>query len=136
MVVQPAEYGPLRNAMAQAEDLSALADLSGQWIEGSWPPSAERRRTRHGLASARPTANKSWRLDGHYEDACYHPLFVFNQFGDLGAAPYVPAHVPGADGWEGLLKPVVSRYRGAVDHFRADAGLPIPRSTYISKAKG
>ena len=29
--------------------------------------------------------------NGHYECTCYHPLFVFNQFGDLDAARCVPA---------------------------------------------
>jgi Transposase DDE domain group 1 len=25
--------------------------------------------------------------NGHYGCTCYHPLFVFNQFGDLAATP-------------------------------------------------
>jgi hypothetical protein len=29
--------------------------------------------------------------NGHYECTCYHPLFVFNQFGDLDDVHFVPA---------------------------------------------
>ena len=29
--------------------------------------------------------------NGPYECTCYHPLFLFNQFGDLEVAPSVPA---------------------------------------------
>jgi hypothetical protein len=31
--------------------------------------------------------NSVW--NGHYDCTCYHPLFVFNQFGDLERAAFV-----------------------------------------------
>ena len=40
---------------------------------------------------------------------CYHPLFVFNQFGDLERCALRPGNVHSADGWDGTLKPVVAR---------------------------
>ena len=43
---------------------------------------------------------------GHYECTCYHPLFVFNQFGDLERRALRPGNVHAADEWEGMLKPV------------------------------
>jgi threonine synthase len=66
--------------------------------------------------------NSVW--NGHYACTCYHPLFVFNQFGDLERCVLRPGNVHSADGWEAVLKPVVARYQGKVSRicFRADAG--------------
>jgi hypothetical protein len=38
---------------------------------------------------------------------------VFNQFGDLERCSLRPGNVHSADGWGGVLKPVVERYQGA-----------------------
>src|ERR1700737_1552409 len=77
--------------------------------------------------------NSVW--NGHYDCTCYHSLFVFNQFGDLERCALRPGNVHSADGWDGVLKPVVERYQGKVSriYFRADAGfasrcLRVPRS--------
>ena len=80
-------------------------------------------------ASARRMANRRMSVwNGHYECTCYHPLFVFNQFGDLERCALRPGNVHSADGWERVLKPVVARYRGKVSriYFRADAGFANP----------
>jgi len=66
--------------------------------------------------------------NGHYACACYHPLFVFNQFGDLERFSLRPGNVHSADEWGAVLKPVVARYQGKVSriYFRADAGFANP----------
>ena len=66
--------------------------------------------------------------NGHFACMCYHPLFVFNQFGDLERCALRPGNVHSADGWENVLKPVVARYRGKVSrvYFRADAAFALP----------
>ena len=66
--------------------------------------------------------------NGHYACACYHPLFVFNQFGGLERNALRPGNVHSADGWNGVLKPVVARYQGKVSriYFRADAAFAMP----------
>ena len=46
---------------------------------------------------------------GHHESACYHLLFVFNQFGDLERCALRPSKVHSADGRDGVLKPFVAR---------------------------
>jgi hypothetical protein len=53
---------------------------------------------------------------------------VFNQFGDLERCAQRPGNVHSADGWEGVLKPVVERYQGKVSriYFRADAAFAMP----------
>ena len=99
--------------LAAAVNLSALADLPGQWIDlvhGRRPP--------RGIvldmdSSVSPTHGEQemsvW--NGHYACTCYHPLFVFNQFGDLERCTLRPGNVHSADGWEGVHKPVVKRIR-------------------------
>ena len=49
--------------------------------------------------------------NGHFGCTCYHPLFVFNQFGDLERCALRPGNVSGADGWREVMEPVVSRNR-------------------------
>src|SRR5246127_5194275 len=116
--------------LAAPQNLAALADLSGQWIDlvhGRRPP--------RGIvldmdSSVSPTHGEQemsvW--NGHYECTCYHPLFVFNQFGDLERCSLRPGNVHSADGWDAVFKPVVARYQGKVSriYFRADAAFAMP----------
>src|SRR3954469_13514057 len=108
----------------------ALSDLSGQWIDivhGRRPPK--------GIvldmdSSVSPTHGEQedsvW--NGHYACTCYHPLFVFNQFGDLERCTLRPGNLHSADGWGSVLKPVIARYQGKVlrIYFRADAAFAMP----------
>ena len=66
--------------------------------------------------------------NGHYECTCYHPLFVFNQFGDLERCSLRAGNVHSADGWDAVLRPVVARYQDKVSriYFRADAAFAMP----------
>ena len=111
----PSQMGRFETRWLTAEkNLSALADLSGHWIDtvhGCRPP--------RGIvldmdSSVSPThgeqENSVW--NGHYACTCYHPLFLFNQFGDLERCALRPGNVHSADGWDEVLKPVVARYRG------------------------
>ena len=49
--------------------------------------------------------------NGHFGCTCYHPLFVFNQFGDVERCALRPGNVHSAHEWRGVLEPVVERYR-------------------------
>ena len=66
--------------------------------------------------------------NGHYARTCYHPLFVFNQFGDLERCTLCPGNVHSANGWASVLTPVIVRYQGKVRriYFRADAAFAMP----------
>jgi hypothetical protein len=66
--------------------------------------------------------------NGHFECTCYHPLFVFNQFGDLERCALRPGNVHSAEGWRGVLEPVVERYRerDLRRYFRGDAAFAAP----------
>ena len=66
--------------------------------------------------------------NGHFECVCYHPLFLFNQFGDCEGATLRSGNVSSADGWQELLEPVVKGYqkKGLRLLFRGDAAFAKP----------
>ena len=66
--------------------------------------------------------------NGHFGCTCYHPLFLFNQFGDLERCALRPGNVHSADGWRKVLEPVVARYkeRDLRRYFRGDAAFASP----------
>ena len=66
--------------------------------------------------------------NGHFGCTCYHPLFVFNQFGDVERCALRPGNVHSADGWRAVLEPVIASYRDIVKrlYFRGDAAFANP----------
>jgi len=117
--------------LAAPKNFAALADLSGQWIDlvhGRRPPRGIVLDMDSSVSPTHGEQEKSvW--NGHYACTCYHPLFVFNQFGDLERCALRPGNVHSADGWDAVLKPVVARYhQGKVSriYFRADAAFAMP----------
>src|SRR5262245_13600185 len=76
--------------------------------------------------------------NGHYACTCYHPLFVFNQFGDLERCALRAGNVHSADGWDDVLKLVVARYQGKVSRtiFERTRPLQCPRSTSFWRRSG
>src|SRR5499427_9088932 len=105
----------------------------------AWPPTAPRHRVRPGFEREpdpwRAREYSVW--NGHYACTCYHPLFVFNQFGDLERCALRPGNVHSADGWKDVLDPVVQRYRGKVTriYFRADAAFAMPEVYEVLEAE-
>lgn len=66
--------------------------------------------------------------NGHFGCKRYHPLFIFNQFGDLERCALRKGNVHCADGWKEVLAPVIARNkkRDLMRFFRADAAFAIP----------
>jgi hypothetical protein len=66
--------------------------------------------------------------NGHFGCTCYHPLFVFNQLGDVERCALRSGNVHSADGWRTVLEPVIARYHGTVKrlYFRGDAAFAHP----------
>jgi len=116
--------------LALPENRGALADLNGQWID--------RFHDRTGLkyivldmdSSVSPThgdqEGTAW--NGHFDCTCYHPNFLFNQFGMLERCALRNGNVHSADGWQDVLDPVIARYakRDLLRFFRADAAYAMP----------
>ena len=126
--------------LAVPENLAALTNLSGQWIDR-----VHARRPPRGIvldidSSVSPTHGEQemsvW--NGHYECTCYPPLFLFNQFGDLERCSLRPGNVQSADEWDAMLKPVLARYQGKVSriYFRADAAFAMPGVYEFLEAEG
>src|SRR5919199_5128192 len=126
--------------LVQEANLSGLCDLSGRWID---TVHARRPVTVIVLdmdSSVSPTygAQEGSAYNGHFGGTCYHPLFVFNQFGDLERCALRPGNVHSAEGWRELLEPVIARYRDGVRrrYFRADAAFASPEVYECLEAEG
>ena len=126
--------------LSRPENLAALADLPGQWID-----KVRRRRAPKTIvldmdSSESPTygEQEGSAYNGHFACTCYHPLFVFNQFGDVERCALRPGNVHSADGWRAVLEPVIARYRGIVKHlyFRGDAAFANPEVYEFLEAEG
>jgi Transposase DDE domain group 1 len=76
--------------------------------------------------------------NGYFGCTCYHPLFVFNQFGDVERCALRPGNVHSAEGWRAVLEPVIARYRGSVKrlYFRGDAAFGNPEMSEYLEAEG
>ena len=125
--------------LCRPENLAALADLPGQWID-----KVHRRRPPKTIvldmdSSESPTygAQEGGAYNGHFGCTCYHPLFVFNQLGDVERCALRPGNVHSANGWRAVLEPVVTRYQGTVKRlcFRGDAAFANPEMYEFLEAK-
>jgi len=116
--------------LATDDNLKALTELSGAWIDKVQDRCLPKTITLDMDSSVSPThgSQKDAVYNGHFGCTCYHPLFLFNQFGDLERCLLRPGNVHSADGWREVLEPVVKRYkeRGVGLYFRGDAAFASP----------
>src|SRR6266404_1376061 len=126
--------------LAGPENLAALADLPGQWIDAVHKRRQPRVVVLDMDSSESPTYGdqEGSAYNGHFGCTCYHPLFVFNQLGDLGRCVLRSGNVHSADGWYAVLEPVIARYRGTVKrlYFRGDAAFANPEIYEFIEAEG
>ena len=85
-VASPSQMGRFETRWLTGQrNLAELADLSGQWIDrvhARRPPRGVVLDMDSGVSPTHGDQEMSvW--NGHSACTCYHPLFVFNQFGDL-----------------------------------------------------
>jgi len=126
--------------LCRPENLAALADLPGQWIDTVHRRRAPKRIVLDVDSSESPTygEQEGSAYNGHFACTCYHPLFVFNQLGDVERCVLRPGNVHSADGWRALLEPVIARYQGSVKrlYFRGDAAFANPEIYELLEADG
>jgi hypothetical protein len=126
--------------LTRPENLAALADLTGQWIDTVHTRRPPRIVVLDMDSSESPTygEQEGSAYNGHFSCTCYHPLFVFNQLGDLERCALRPGNVHSADGWREILEPVVSRYRGKGTrlYFRGDAAFANPEIYEFLEVEG
>ena len=126
--------------LASEANLAALTDLSGAWTDR-----VHVRRPPDGIildmdSSESPTHGQqegsAW--NGHFGCTCYHPLFVFNQFGDLERCALRSGNAHSAEGWREVLELVIARYRERrlPLGFRGDAAFAKPELYELLEAEG
>jgi len=116
--------------LTEEKNLMGLAQMNSQWVEGAMVHIPHRRVILDIDSSESPMHGQQGvtAYNGHFECVCYHPLFLFNQFGDWEAATLRPGNVHSADNWQELLESVVKGYRkkGLRLLFRGDAAFGKP----------
>ncbi len=126
--------------LATDANLAALADMSGAWIDTVHDRKLPRSIVLDMDSSVSPThgEQEGSAYNGHFGCTCYHPLFVFNQFGDLERCALRAGNVHSAHGWRDVLEPVVTRYRERQIRrfFRADAAFAMPEVYEFLEAEG
>ena len=122
------------------ENFAALTDLSGVWIDRVHDRRPPKMIILDMDSSVSPTHGdqEGTAYNGHFGCTCYHPLFLFNQFGDLERSSLRPGNVHSADDWETVLKPVVVRYKGRKVrlYFRGDAAFAAPEMYEYLETEG
>ena len=126
--------------LTQEDNLKGLALMNPQWVELAMAHTPHRRVILDMDSSESPVHGQQERAayNGHFECVCYHPLFLFNQFGDCEGATLRPGNVHSADGWQELLEPVVKGYqkKGLRLLFRGDAAFAKPELyEYLEQGK-
>jgi hypothetical protein len=128
------------DSLTTRENLSRLMDLSGRWIEHAH---RHRRLTKLVLdmdSSVSETYGQQQgsAYNGHFGCTCYHPLFVFNQFGDLERVLLRRGNHHSARFWRRVLLPVLARYRDLkMPKFcRGDAAFASPKLFRVLEAEG
>lgn len=126
--------------LTRPNNLAALMELSGKWIE-----QVQHRRPPNRIildldssVSETHGQQEGSAYNGYFECTCYHPLFCFNQDGDLERALLRHGNVASADDWRSVLEPVVARYRlmKIKKLFRGDAGFAKPEVYEFLEAEG
>jgi len=126
--------------LTQPENLEALMDLPGRWVDRIRRKKPYKRLILDMNSSVSPTHGdqEGSAYNGHFECTCYHPLFCFNQDGDLERVLLRNGNVHSAEDWRLVLEPVVARYRDESirKFFRADAAFAIPQVYEFLEAQG
>src|SRR5277367_3300367 len=116
--------------LTQPRNLAELTRLSGLWIEQL----RERQPMRELILDLDSSVSETYgeqegtAFNGHFGCTCYHPLFCFNQFGDVEQSLLREGNVHSAKDWQAVLEPIVARYRDQqIDcYFRGDAAFANP----------
>jgi len=128
------------DVLTQSKNLSALMDLSGTWIDTV----RQRKPVREIVLDMDSSVSETYgeqegsAYNGHFGCTCYHPLFCFNQFGDLERCFLRNGNVASADDWRSVLEPIVGRYRDLDIRrfFRGDAAFARPELYEYLEAEG
>ena len=126
--------------LSQPHNLTALMNLSGQWIDKVHRHNPLRELILDMDSSVSETygEQEGSAYNGHFGCTCYHPLFLFNQFGDLEYAMLRRGNKASAKYWRRVLLPVIDRYRryDIPKFFRGDAAFANPALYRVLEKEG
>ncbi len=116
--------------LTRSKNLRCLMDLSGQWVDNV----QQRKPVDKIILDMDSSVSETYgnqegsAYNGYFACECYHPLFCFNQFGDVERTLLRNGNVHSAEDWRSVLEPVVARYRllGIKKFFRGDAAFANP----------
>ena len=116
--------------LTQDSNVEGLGRVNAKWVDGVMSRTPHRRviLDMDSSGSRVHGEQEGASYNGHFGSTCYHPLFVFNQFGDCEGAMLRAGNVHSAHRWRDVLDPILSRYgeMGLRRYFRADAAFAKP----------
>ena len=116
--------------LTQDGNVEGLDRLNAKWVDGAMSRTPHRRVILDMDSSESPVhgEQEGSSYNGHFGSMCYHPLFVFNQFGDCEGAMLRAGNVHSAHRWRDVLDPILSRYgaTGVRRYFRCPLSLKTP----------
>jgi len=128
------------DVLTHLHNLAALMNMPGQWVDliRQRRPISKLILDMDSSVSETYGQQEGTAYNGHFECECYHPLFIFNQDGDVEYAKLRPGNVASADHWRSALEPVIERYRelDIRKYFRGDAAFAIPELYELLEAEG
>jgi Transposase DDE domain group 1 len=126
--------------LSTKENLKHLMDLSGQWINQAH----QHRKLTKLILDMDSSVSETYghqegtAYNGYFACRCYHPLFLFNQFGDLERVMLRRGNHASAKFWRRVLLPVIARYRGRdiPKYFRGDSAFALPKLLRLLEGEG
>ena len=131
MAASSSELGRFETEMlASPRNLTTLMNLPGEWVDSV----SQRQPLKKLILDMDSSISETYgnqqgaAYNAHFECCCYHPLFLFNQFGDVERVMLRRGNHASAKYWRRVLLPVIARY----DHcqipkfFRGDAAFAEP----------
>jgi hypothetical protein len=126
--------------LTQSKNLDLLTNLPGVWVDRVHQRKPLNKIILDMDSSVSPTYGnqEGSAYNGYFECTCYHPLFCFNQYGDVERALLRNGNVHSADDWQSVLEPIIERYRAynILKFFRGDAGFADPKVYPYLEAEG
>ena len=121
-------------------NLTALLNLSVQWVDAvhQRKPLKELILDMDSSVSETYGRQEGTAYNGYFECLCYHPQFLFNQFGDLERVMLRRGNHASAKFWRRVLLPVIERYRhlDTPKFFRGDAAFANPALYRLLEKEG
>jgi hypothetical protein len=122
------------------ENQKGLEQLNAAWVDRAMIRTRHQRIILDMDSSESPVygEQEGAAYNGHFQSVCYHPLFLFNHFGDCEGALLRSGNVHSADRWQEVLAPAVERYQrqGVRQLFRGDAAFAKPEIYEYLELKG